>query len=73
MCGFPTTCLEIQLLALVGLDVVVGTGVLNEILRIGYFLLFYINLGKIPFCWIVLLIIPCVFARGIIGEADNKD
>ena len=23
MCGFPTTCLEIQLLALVGLDVVV--------------------------------------------------
>ena len=24
MCGFPTTCLEIQLLALVGLDVVVS-------------------------------------------------
>ena len=24
MCGFPTTCLEIQLLALVGLDVVVN-------------------------------------------------
>ena len=26
MCGFPTTCLEIQLLALVGLDVVVSHG-----------------------------------------------
>ena len=24
MCGFPTTCLEIQLLTLVGLDVVVN-------------------------------------------------
>ena len=54
-------------------DLIAGTEVLNEILRICYFLLFYINLGKIPFCWIVLLIIPCVFARGIIGEADNKD
>ena len=54
-------------------DLIADTGVLNEILRISSFLLFYINLGKILFCWIVLLIIPCVFARGIIGEADNKD
>ena len=54
-------------------DLIAGTEVLNEILITCYFLLFYINLGKIPFCWIVLLIIPCVFARGIIGEADNKD
>ena len=30
MCGFPTTCLEIQLLALVGLDVVVPQRVLES-------------------------------------------